>query len=335
MAEPNDDLASLEIPAPVEGSGSAKAPEPKEESKPKEEPKPKAESTRKEAPSKASESSRSDSGLAVKANPNQTLFPSVLSLAAENKLSKEKVIESISASGPNGRILKGDILAYLGKVPQKSVEELTSSIKKREHLDLSNIVVKSVDSSKSESSASGTKDGKTSEKSSEKAIKATPPPKPEPVVLNGLFTVADISALQGQLEASLGSPVSLKSLIDKASKLALSEAYSRKSHKKSVLYDSVFEDIIAPNTIGQLPFTVTLKYPEPFAPVIKTLQPKSDDFYDLLVPKASKSAAVSTSELLKVDVTLNGKYPGADAKAKVYLDRLGYYLAQGKSQLVL
>ncbi|ODQ61612.1 hypothetical protein WICANDRAFT_22294, partial [Wickerhamomyces anomalus NRRL Y-366-8] len=49
----------------------------------------------------------------MKADPKQTFFPSVASLLEANKISKEDALSNIKASGPNGRIVKGDVLAYL------------------------------------------------------------------------------------------------------------------------------------------------------------------------------------------------------------------------------
>ena len=46
----------------------------------------------------------------------------------------------ITGSGPQNRILKGDALAYLGKIPESAVVTLNEEIINRGKLDLSNIV---------------------------------------------------------------------------------------------------------------------------------------------------------------------------------------------------
>ena len=56
----------------------------------------------------------------------------------ENGLSKDDA-EKIPATGPQGRLLKGDVLAYLGKVEQSYPSELAGKFDKLAHLDLSNI----------------------------------------------------------------------------------------------------------------------------------------------------------------------------------------------------
>jgi hypothetical protein len=47
--------------------------------------------------------------------------------------------EDITPTGPNGRLLKGDVLAYLDQIPSSYPKELASRFSKLSHLDLSNI----------------------------------------------------------------------------------------------------------------------------------------------------------------------------------------------------
>lgn len=138
IAEVDDDLATLELP---EGSSSpapaAAAPTPKKEAAApapaakKEEPK--------AAAAAAAAASSASSSNGTSANTSQTFFPSVATLLQENSISPEEAFAKIKATGPNGRILKGDVLAYLGKISQESLDKVTSYIKSHEKLDLSNI----------------------------------------------------------------------------------------------------------------------------------------------------------------------------------------------------
>jgi hypothetical protein len=68
------------------------------------------------------------------------LYPSVQHLLAENGLPKEEA-DKIPATGPNGRLLKGDVLAYLGRIQESYAAEQSKRIGKLAHLDLSNIKV--------------------------------------------------------------------------------------------------------------------------------------------------------------------------------------------------
>ncbi|KAK9431667.1 hypothetical protein V1505DRAFT_367568 [Lipomyces doorenjongii] len=135
IAEPGDDIASLEIPEPVtKSSAPAAEPEPAKQA-----PAPPS-STTEPAPAPAREKKVTTTG-GSKADPAQVFFPSVLGLLHANHISEADAIQKISASGPKGRITKGDVLAYLGVVSDSKIKELTDLIHSREHLDLSNIKI--------------------------------------------------------------------------------------------------------------------------------------------------------------------------------------------------
>ena len=133
-AEPGDDLSSLEIPAEDAAPKETKASkeQPKEESKPV----PKEERTSTPSPQK-SEKKASSSKASKQTYP---LYPSVEHLLKTNGLSKADA-DKIPASGPGGRLLKGDVLAYVGKIQESYPSELADRFKKLSHLDLSNIKV--------------------------------------------------------------------------------------------------------------------------------------------------------------------------------------------------
>lgn len=142
LAEPGDDLASLEKPA-LEDSLEKPAldKEPKEEA-PKEQKlseqsaeKPVEKKTLKQDQKEAKDAS----GVFASANSKQKLSPAVELLLHNNKISFDDAISKIPASGPKGRLLKGDVLAYIGAISKDSVASISKFIKSREHLDLSNI----------------------------------------------------------------------------------------------------------------------------------------------------------------------------------------------------
>ncbi|KAK9376586.1 single hybrid motif-containing protein [Lipomyces chichibuensis] len=135
IAEPGDDIASLEIPElATKSSAPAAEPEPAEQA-----PVPSPQTTE-PAPAPAREKKVTSTG-GSKADPAQVFFPSVLGLLHANHISEAEAIQKISASGPKGRITKGDVLAYLGVVSGSRIKELTNLIHSREHLDLSNIKI--------------------------------------------------------------------------------------------------------------------------------------------------------------------------------------------------
>lgn len=73
-------------------------------------------------------------------NPKYPLYPAVQSLILANHISEEDVLK-IPANGPNGRLLKGDVLAYLGDIKSDYSKTQSERIEKLGHLDLSNIKV--------------------------------------------------------------------------------------------------------------------------------------------------------------------------------------------------
>lgn len=320
IAEPDDDLATLKLPEPVIGFSTA-APTPEPAAAPKvEEPiveEPKVEVTK-------SEQSKAPSG-SNKADPKQTLFPSVFSLALSNNLTAEEVLANVPASGPKNRVTKGDLLAYLGKIAQAKVDALTAEIKKLGHLDLTHIKAKKADAAPV--AASKAEETKAEEA---KPAKAAPPP---PVVLTGMFTLAELESLQISLEDSVGTAPTLQQLVDKASKLAMKDIPAYSKAKKSILNDPAFESILAPSNKGLKPFEVSIVFPE--VPKKKQAFGKVD-IYDILGSKKKPTTArVSVSDTLTASVTVNPKYIGGEKKAQIYLERLGFYLSAGRGELLL
>ncbi|KAF2823268.1 hypothetical protein CC86DRAFT_372286 [Ophiobolus disseminans] len=139
-AEPGDDLSSLEIPAednPAPKKSEAPKEEPKKEAKEESKPVPKEERTSK-LPPKSDAPQTTSSGKAQKQT--YPLYPSVQHLLKVNGLPKEEA-DKIPATGPSGRLLKGDVLAYVGQIQKSYPSESADRFKKLSHLDLSNIKV--------------------------------------------------------------------------------------------------------------------------------------------------------------------------------------------------
>lgn len=142
LAEPGDDLATLTKPALDEAPAAVKeeaVEEPKKEEPKKEETKIAA--PPKEAKKAATPSATTRDSVFGPANPDQKFMPSVELLLHANHISSEDAYSKIPASGPKGRLLKGDVLAYLGVIDASAVVKVTEYIKSKEHLDLSNIKI--------------------------------------------------------------------------------------------------------------------------------------------------------------------------------------------------
>lgn len=136
LAEPGDDISSLAIPedtsAPVE-SASDNMKKAEEEQK-----------TSYPAPKGTPENKRPDrdrpktSPVGPGQNPKYPLYPAVQALVLQNHISEADVMK-IPATGPGGRLLKGDVLAYLGSIEGDYSKAQSDRISKLGHLDLSNI----------------------------------------------------------------------------------------------------------------------------------------------------------------------------------------------------
>ena len=138
LAEQGDDLASLEIPA--------------DDSKPVKNESQNVEKTAAEpdtpdpAPQGSPQAPRPsrDRPATSPAGPGQNtkypLYPSVIALIHENHIPDDEVAK-MAATGPNNRLLKGDVLAYLGQIKPDYSSKQSSRIDHLSHLDLSNIKV--------------------------------------------------------------------------------------------------------------------------------------------------------------------------------------------------
>lgn len=126
LAEEGDDISSIEIPSEeTDSTTSASSKETTE--KPKEEKTPSEEKTT---------DKKTDHKVSITSD--ETLSPAVLRLLHEHGISDPK---TITATGPQGRLLKGDVLVHVGTVKSQMIKDLEDILAKKQKLDLDNIVV--------------------------------------------------------------------------------------------------------------------------------------------------------------------------------------------------
>jgi pyruvate/2-oxoglutarate dehydrogenase complex dihydrolipoamide acyltransferase (E2) component len=120
LAEEGDDISAVQVPAEDTSAPElSKTPEAKQTSPPKNE-------------------------LLTKATGKKSVkfgnqfSPAVSRLLTEYGIENPK---SITATGPQGRLLKGDVLAHVGSISTNVVQDLEKILEKKQHLDLSNIKV--------------------------------------------------------------------------------------------------------------------------------------------------------------------------------------------------
>ena len=71
-------------------------------------------------------------------NTKYPMYPSVIALIHENHISDADAAK-IAATGPQNRLLKGDVLAYLGSIDAEYSKQQSERIEHASHMDLSNI----------------------------------------------------------------------------------------------------------------------------------------------------------------------------------------------------
>lgn len=145
LADEGDDISSLEIPA--DDSNPVSSP-PDNVKKAEEEGESKQETKLAPAPDpigtpanpRPSRSAPASSPSGPGQNTKYPFYPSVVALIHENHLSDSDV-SRIPATGPQSRLLKGDVLAYLGSISADYSSKQSERIENMSHLDLSNIKV--------------------------------------------------------------------------------------------------------------------------------------------------------------------------------------------------
>ncbi|OBA26569.1 hypothetical protein HANVADRAFT_53033 [Hanseniaspora valbyensis NRRL Y-1626] len=143
LAEEDDDLSTLDLDAAIKKSSPKKTTPPPTAEKAAAAPAEVKETKKVEEPKKQEKTvestSNDDKSLFKKADPNQTLYPSVIQLLHLNNISTEKALAEIPATGPKGKLLKGDVLLYLQMINKDTYVKLNEYLQKGTTLDLSNI----------------------------------------------------------------------------------------------------------------------------------------------------------------------------------------------------
>lgn len=301
IADVDDDLSTLELPKATEKS---KGPLKKDEGKKQEVRKEEAQkgdtkitpAKTKSTPPKG-EAKETSKETSQAANPKQTLFPSVSSLLAENGISETDAFSKIKATGRDGRLLKGDVLAFLGKIPAGSAAKIADYIKKGERLDLSNIEIRVAE-----------------KKPDEK--KTVPAAKPEPVILSEQLILECPAKIQDEA-------------LQKSVRAFLDEAFhytheSPLSNPRSELFDSIFEDLITPAPTEPR-FTYTYQL---FSLTDDATPAGHQDIFDLLAGTETSNKGTATNGetaskkdyVLSFNVQVSDKFDDAKEKSQRFVD---------------
>lgn len=147
----------------------------------------------------------------------------------------ESEVSKIPASGPKGRLLKGDVLAYLGQIAAEYPASQAAALAKLAHLDLSNIKVATAPAPKSVGPAA-----------EEKVQEIISKPPPMASVATSVSLAAVLSA-QKKIQDNLGVTVPLSRFLAIATDLANDDLPRAKGVQPSA--DELFDEILGAEPI--------------------------------------------------------------------------------------
>ena len=346
VAEVDDDLGTLSIPADDTAPSQAASPQDETESgidssrssESQAEAPPSSKSG--DAPfsptpkSSSSPSSSSQPPTPSSAKPSKQtypLYPSIAQLLHEKGVPASEV-DKIPASGPKGRLLKGDVLAYLGTISKSYSSDLG-------HLDLSNIkVAPPADKPKPPPSPAESKTPSSTE----------PEPDTEVAVTISLASVLEV---QQRIQRTLRITLPLSTFIARATEVA-NDDLPRSSTAKPTA-DELFNQVLGLDKVtsktsqgGFVP-QITALPPTSMASMATPAKPaKEPDIIDLLT--GTQSSTPSRPLPVPLPGVMAGSAPGAstnvfsvsvargeEKRAKVFLERVKTILQVDPGRLVL
>lgn len=340
LAELGDDVSSLEIPdesepAPKTGSGEKES---KQEGSQASEaaPPPKSTDTSK------SVSSKPPSGTGQ--NTKYPLYPAVTALIHEHHIS-ESEISQIPASGPNGRLLKGDVLSYLGRIQADYSSTQSKRIQHLTHMDLSNIKIAAQPETQAESK-------------SEAPIPTTPPGPPSTTSISLPISLSEVLIVQKRIQDSLGVSIPLSTYLARAVDMANDDLPQPKGATPSPndLFNAILGLDSLPSTsrggyipqINALPSGAASVAKNATAPTSRAAKAKAGtkapDIIDILSGRAAVPLARNTASETKVGIAATAEAMnvfsvtvpiGEEKRAKIFLERVKTVLQIEPGRLVL
>jgi hypothetical protein len=236
--------------------------------------------------------------------------------------------DKIPATGPNGRLLKGDVLAYVGSVPPAYPKSLSDSIAVRQHLDLSNIRI-------GVPTAVPPKQQKT---------EATSPPPPRESKIGVSIELSEVMKVQQRIERKLGIHMPLSTFIARATDIAnddLPLSINAKPSQEDIFNQILGLDALVPRTargsltpqVNALPASPTTTQSTRSSDIIDTLAGTTVRGAPVAGPRgqsASSPSAHATTNVISVTVPA-----GDERRGRLFLGRVKSYLESEPGRLVL
>ncbi|PYH90878.1 pyruvate dehydrogenase complex component Pdx1 [Aspergillus ellipticus CBS 707.79] len=252
-------------------------------------------------------------------NPAYPLYPSVTQLLHEKGIPASEV-SKIPASGPKGRLLKGDVLAYIGTIPADYPSAQAARLNKLAHLDLSNIKIAAPPKPAEPAPAV------------EKPV-ARPPPTTSVATS---ISLAAVLSVQKKIQDTLGMTVPVSTFLARATELANDNL--PRSARETRSADELFDEILGgePVNFSRGDYVPELNAVD--APVRAVQKKHKEDIIDILSGKVAKktvaavkeSAAGTAANVFSLTVPVS-----EELRAKVFLDRVKTLLTVEPGRLVL
>lgn len=258
-------------------------------------------------------------------NPAYPLYPSVAQLLHEKSIPVSEA-SKIPASGPKGRLLKGDVLAYLGQIANDYPASQAATLAKLQVLDLSNIKI-----------AAPAPKPVAAEPKQEEQVVAKPPPMASVAIT---ISLAAVLAAQRKLQESLGVTVPLSRFLAIATDLANDDLPRAKNFKPSA--DELFDEILGGDPIlsSRGDYIPELNAFE--APEARRSEPVAEDIIDILSAKPGKKSVSAVSEPVFEDEAGGAANvfsltvpAGEEVRAKAFLERIKALLQVEPARLVI
>jgi hypothetical protein len=330
IAETGDDLSTLEIPPEESVEASPKREAPKPSPKSETESQAAAPPTPKPAsPPSADTATKKPTGLPKKQT--YPLFPSVEQLMHERGI-ELSAIDKMTPTGPKNRLLKGDVLAYLGSVSESYPTELATRIEKLTHLDLSNIHLAAP--------APAPKLDKAAESAPKAVVEDHVAAPIEVAVPISMKAVAEV---QKRIQSTLGVFMPLSTFIARATDVANEDLPGSKTQPPTA--EELFNQVLGLDKVSRphsvrgnfLPQITALPS---FAPKAPRLLGRNLDIIDILSGKtgsslSSLSAKPPAGLSNSVNVFSLKVLKGDKKRAQIFLGRVKSVLEEEPGRLVL
>ncbi|TKW48297.1 Pyruvate dehydrogenase complex protein X component, mitochondrial [Colletotrichum tanaceti] len=321
IAEPGDDLSSLEVPADEQASASASKPAADKEA-------PKSDTAeRREAPPQGE--SRAPKASGGKAREQRyPLLPSVQSLVNAHGLDKDAV-SRIEPTGPNGRLLKGDVLAYLGTINAETPSKIMDRAVKMSKLDLSNIKI-------------APKKEAAPQQAAEKKAAEAPAPVDSQIALP--VSLSKVLEAQKRIQSTLGVFMPVSTFVARAAEVANDDLppSARKPTADELFNQVLGLDKLSPRGSRGYYLPQVSALPEPSLLAARPARRSSSDIIDLLAAPAKKTAAPKAAAARQAPGISSGTNlfsvtvpQGDEKRAKVFLERVKLILEEEPGRLVL